>query len=126
MKTLFEIFLRDQRGAISTDWIILTAALLGTGYAVVSGLGEGPRLPERVSGGGLSGMVLEESLGPGVCRGGIDALRAMHGGKSAESWAGSLSDNALVREVDRLRSYVNRDPAQMTALECEMVRRAGR
>ena len=35
------IFLKDECGAITVDWVVLTAAVVGLGIAVVVSVGEG-------------------------------------------------------------------------------------
>ena len=34
MKKRFENFLRDQQGAVTVDWVVLTAAVVGLGVAI--------------------------------------------------------------------------------------------
>ena len=34
MKMLFERFLKDESGAVTVDWVVLTAAIVGIGIAV--------------------------------------------------------------------------------------------
>ena len=33
---LFNAFLKDESGAVTVDWVVLTAALVGLGLAVIS------------------------------------------------------------------------------------------
>lgn len=35
-KTIFKSFLSDESGAVTVDWVVLTAALVGLGLAVIS------------------------------------------------------------------------------------------
>ncbi len=37
----FAAFLRDEDGAVSVDWVVLTAALVGLGLAVTNVVGSG-------------------------------------------------------------------------------------
>lgn len=34
-------FIQDDAGAVTVDWVVLTAALVGLGFAVMSTFGEG-------------------------------------------------------------------------------------
>ena len=36
MKTLFERFLEDESGAVTVDWVVITAAIVGLGIAVLA------------------------------------------------------------------------------------------
>ena len=94
-------FLRCSRGAVSTDWIFLTATLVGTGVAVMSDWGETAEpaswrpLPEAAA--PAAGPVTGRD-----CAGGIDRLR-------------------LPREAGApLAPLSERDAARMTGLECDL------
>ena len=44
-------FLNDESGAVTVDWVVLTAAIVGLGIAVLTSVGEGTTsLADRVSG----------------------------------------------------------------------------
>lgn len=34
-------FLRDEDGAVTIDWVVLTAAIVGLGFAVINGISAG-------------------------------------------------------------------------------------
>lgn len=41
METFIEKFMRDEDGAVTVDWVVLTAAVVGLGIATVATVGEG-------------------------------------------------------------------------------------
>ncbi|MDD9921230.1 MAG: hypothetical protein OXQ92_02975 [Boseongicola sp.] len=48
---LFNAFLKDESGAVTVDWVVLTAAIVGLGIAVLTSVGNGTTaLADRVSG----------------------------------------------------------------------------
>ncbi len=38
---LFNAFLKDESGAVTVDWVVLTAAIVGLGIAVLTSVGGG-------------------------------------------------------------------------------------
>ena len=38
---LFDAFIRDESGAVTVDWVVLTAAIVGLGIAVLTSVGNG-------------------------------------------------------------------------------------
>ncbi|MDJ1015279.1 MAG: hypothetical protein QNJ35_02120 [Paracoccaceae bacterium] len=38
---LFNAFLNDESGAVTVDWVVLTAAIVGLGIAVMTSVGAG-------------------------------------------------------------------------------------
>ena len=38
---MFNAFLNDESGAVTVDWVVLTAAIVGLGIAVLMAVGEG-------------------------------------------------------------------------------------
>jgi len=38
---LFDAFLNDESGAVTVDWVVLTAAIVGLGIAVMTSVGNG-------------------------------------------------------------------------------------
>lgn len=36
MKTLFKLFAKDESGAVTVDWVVLTAAIVGIAIAVLT------------------------------------------------------------------------------------------
>ena len=48
---LFNTFLNDESGAVTVDWVVLTAAIVGLGIAVLTSVGSGTAtLADNVSG----------------------------------------------------------------------------
>jgi len=47
----FNKFLADESGAVTVDWVVLTAAIVGLGIAVLTSVGNGTTtLADKVSG----------------------------------------------------------------------------
>ena len=47
---LFNAFLNDESGAVTVDWVVLTAAIVGLGIAVLASVGNGTTtLADKVS-----------------------------------------------------------------------------
>lgn len=47
---LFNTFLNDESGAVTVDWVVLTAAIVGLGIAVLTSVGGGTTsLADKVS-----------------------------------------------------------------------------
>ncbi len=53
---LFKAFSNDEAGAVTVDWVVLTAAIVGLGMVVVSSVGGGI----ETMGAGISGELSEE------------------------------------------------------------------
>ncbi|SMX22711.1 Flp family type IVb pilin [Boseongicola aestuarii] len=41
MTELLKSFFRDDSGAVTVDWVVLTAAIVGLGFAVITTVGRG-------------------------------------------------------------------------------------
>ena len=47
---LFNAFLKDESGAVTVDWVVLTAAIVGLGIAVLTSVGNGTAsLADKIS-----------------------------------------------------------------------------
>ena len=47
---LFNTFLKDESGAVTVDWVVLTAAIVGLGIAVLTSVGGGTTsLADKIS-----------------------------------------------------------------------------
>ncbi|MEO1536611.1 MAG: hypothetical protein AAFR73_02675 [Pseudomonadota bacterium] len=47
---LFNAFLKDESGAVTVDWVVLTAAIVGLGIAVLTSVGNGTTtLADKIS-----------------------------------------------------------------------------
>jgi len=137
-------FIRDERAAISFDWIVLTAVLVATGMAVVRTVSGGIETVSSDNRALLRGQIVQQSFGPdSFCSAGIDGLRAReakrvsNGGSDpvdVDTWmltnAEPLNDGALLRERDRLAALTKgddtvwvRDHTLQGLLECGMAQR---
>ena len=59
---LIKTFTRDEDGAVTVDWVVLTAAIVGLGIAVLSSVSGGTTsLADKIS-GELADMELENYL----------------------------------------------------------------
>ncbi|MBO6854679.1 Flp family type IVb pilin [Pelagovum sp. HNIBRBA483] len=59
MTNFIKNFRRDEDGAVTVDWVVLTAAIVGLGIAVLSSVGAGTTaLGDKIS-GELSARTLE-------------------------------------------------------------------
>jgi len=38
---MFNAFIKDESGAVTVDWVVLTAAIVGLGIAVLTSVGKG-------------------------------------------------------------------------------------
>ena len=61
--TLIKNFRNDESGAVTVDWVVLTAAIVGLGIAVVATVGGGI--------GSLGGEISEALSGATVATGGL-------------------------------------------------------
>ncbi len=47
---MFNAFLNDESGAVTVDWVVLTAAIVGLGIAVLTSVGSGTTsLADKIS-----------------------------------------------------------------------------
>jgi Flp pilus assembly pilin Flp len=61
---VFNTFLNDESGAVTVDWVVLTAAIVGLGIAVLTSVGGGTTsLASKVS-GSLSGTTMPTTVMP--------------------------------------------------------------
>ncbi len=52
---LFNTFLKDESGAVTVDWVVLTAAIVGLGIAVLTSVGGGTTTLANTVSGELAG-----------------------------------------------------------------------
>ncbi|UWQ18617.1 hypothetical protein [Jannaschia sp. M317] len=135
-------FWTDQSGAVALDWIVLTAVLLGTGYAVATSVQEGVRFAGFDAATKLRGHVVRASFGAEICTGGIEGaqqqedLRLARGGTAPVDIAlwmdtrlAGLGDGPLLLDRDRLARALpqglgwTRDHSILSAIDCEIVLR---
>lgn len=93
-------FLKDETGAMALDWVVLSAALVGTGIAVVSTVSTGLDDLSGSAVNDLNGSVIRTSFVGNLCEGGIEALQAEENARAANARANGIVTNAIdVREV---------------------------
>ena len=56
---LFKAFAKDETGAVTVDWVVLTAAIVGLGMVVVTSVGGGI----ETMGGNISDNLGTQSIG---------------------------------------------------------------
>lgn len=131
MKSRLSSVLEMKFGSVSTDWIVLTGALVGTGVAVVSNLDDNAsnqayQASQAIAAGRVDGAIIAQNSGATGCDGGVDRLERLasrHKDPSLLSRVADMGDKELQRAFSRIQPMAERDETVMTALECEMVRR---
>jgi len=64
---LFNKFFNDESGAVTVDWVVLTAAIVGLGIAVLTSVSTGTTSLADTISGELGGMtIMDHSAGGGV------------------------------------------------------------
>lgn len=103
MKTFLNNFLRDERGAVTVDWVVMTAAIVGLGVAVTVAVSPGmSQLAGKISDsvgsielniGGGGGEEAEEfsGIGPNPDKRGIEYTLDSFG---PEGWVGAMAADA--------------------------------
>jgi hypothetical protein len=133
-------FTHDETAAVSVDWIVLTAVLVGTGLAVTStvrtGVENGP-VDSIVT---LQGYVMQQSFGAGSCERGLDGVQDAEARRVADgaedgvdvmAWRAAnldgLADHALEHELARkrarLRDARSAEATEVAIMQCELVLR---
>ena len=69
----FKTFLAAEHGAVTVDWVVLTAALVGLGLAVMGVVSDGVSNLTGDIGNQLCGDVINTSFNPGVGVGNLQA-----------------------------------------------------
>ena len=69
MSKLLNRFARDESGAVTVDWVVITAAIVGLGIAVFAAVGQGV---ENVA-GDISADMASSINSNGATRGSYDA-----------------------------------------------------
>jgi len=63
---LFTNFFADESGAVTVDWVVLTAAIVGMGIAVLTSVSGGATTMAGNISGALSGATVGLSTGGGI------------------------------------------------------------
>ena len=58
MKTFFQNFRKDEDGAVTVDWVVLTAAIVGLGIAVLTSVSGGTTSLANTISGELGSMTI--------------------------------------------------------------------
>jgi hypothetical protein len=134
-------FAADEGGAVSVDWIVLTAVLIGTAMAVIGAVRDGVQHLTLDQAAALRGAVVRASFEGPLCRGGLDAVQALEDTRAGRlavepldvaAWLAAdgarMSDGALLAARAGLRSATPaagwaREATELAALDCEAVRR---
>lgn len=135
-------FWQDDAGAVTLDWVVLTAALVGTGFAVMSTVVTGIEGASLGTTERLRGHVITSSFGSDICRGGVRAVQDREDRRVAAGGADpvvvtaymslnlpQMTDEVLLATYSAMserldgQSAWTRAHTVMTALECEMVLR---
>lgn len=138
----FRSFLLAEDGAISLDWVVLTAVILGTGLAVSGSVTSGIESVSVQSATQLRGQVIRQSFGSDICENGIDGLREREAMRVASggvdpvnvldwlsTYGDTMSDGALLSEQERLASANTgtpdwtRDKTLQILMECAIEQR---
>lgn len=61
MKTFFEYFVRDENGAVTVDWVVLTAGVVGLAVGAVLIMNNGPMNVGTAIGGAIGSMSINTS-----------------------------------------------------------------
>lgn len=138
---LLSRFRADERGAISLDWLVLSAAMAGTGLAVMGTVTTGLEGTSTTATAQLRGQVMQRSFGTrDLCADGLAGVRAREAGRVAAggadpidvatwlpAYAVGLSDADLraerVRLGRRTTAVWTRDDTLRGLLDCGLARR---
>ncbi len=96
-------FVTDETGALSLDWVVLTAVILATGASILGSIDGGFGVTNSDAASGLNGQVIERSFtgsGRGTfdpCNHGIEGLQAREAGRAG---SGTSADDLLACDGD--------------------------
>ena len=68
-------FWKSEQGAVSTDWVVLTAACVGTGLAVMSTVSSGIEALSSDLNSNMRGSLIRTTFSYDICEGGVLALQ---------------------------------------------------
>ncbi|MEM7711941.1 MAG: hypothetical protein AAF264_14580 [Pseudomonadota bacterium] len=123
---------------MSVDWLVLTAALVGTGISVLSTVQGGVSSVSVDVSTQLRGQVIERSFSSERCPGGLDRVQREEAARAVaaereeilvEPWLSGYTtartDDIIVEELERLRAAVgdeeggvSEEETYLAALEC--------
>ncbi|MEM7641252.1 MAG: hypothetical protein AAF366_01850 [Pseudomonadota bacterium] len=144
MLSAVRTFATDESGAVSADWVVLTAFLVGTGLSVLTTVRGGVTFTSTEVAEQLRGQVIQSSFESDRCPGGLDAVQQRENANAiiaqrdpvqVSAWLDtnttSLSNDAVEAELNRLRASVGSETGVqlegtlLAAMECAMVMRGG-
>lgn len=117
---LFRDFLNDDSGALTLDWVVLSAALVGTGIAVVSTVSTGIDGLVSSTETELNGSIIRKTFVGNLCEGGLEAVQMDENARVAEARANGV--NVPTMNVRRASSMLesNKDDTELLQLYIKM------
>lgn len=112
---LVRTFLNDNSGAVTLDWVVLTAALVGTGIAVMSTVSTGIDGLSSQTEAELQGSIIRTSFVGNLCEGGLDAVQADENTRVAMARANGIDTHAI--NVRRALSDLGQSKADAEVLQ---------
>lgn len=134
-------FARDETGAVSADWVVLTAFLVGTALSVLTTVRGGVEFTSVEVANQLRGQPIQSSFADPRCPSGLagvqrqEAINAAAAGREeirVSAWLQTnpaiASNTAIEQELSRLRAAVGdegggitADGTYLAALQCQAV-----
>lgn len=110
---LMSRFLYDDSGAVSVDWVVLTAALVGTGLAVVSTVSEGVERLSNDLGSNMRGQIIRATFTQDLCEGGLHQLQRREDARVASAVAQGDDPQAIDVEQWMLMAHGTAEDADL-------------
>ena len=116
----FRDFLKDDAGALTLDCVVLTAALVGTGIAVVSTVSTGVDGLALNTEADLNGSIIRKTFVGNLCEGGLEAIQMDENARVTAARAEGIDTDAI-----NVRSALNaletgKGDAELLTLYSEM------
>jgi len=116
----FRDFLKDDAGALTLDWVVLTAALVGTGIAVASTVSTGVDGLALNTEADLNGSIIRKTFVGNLCEGGLEAIQMDENARVTAARAEGIDTDAI-----NVRSALNaletgKGDAELLTLYSEM------
>ena len=113
-------FLKDDAGALTLDCVVLTAALVGTGIAVVSTVSTGVDGLALNTEADLNGSIIRKTFVGNLCEGGLEAIQMDENARVTAARAEGIDTDAI-----NVRSALNaletgKGDAELLTLYSEM------
>ena len=91
----FRDFLNDDAGALTLDLVVLTAALVGTGIAVVSTVSTGVDGLAVTTEADLNGSIIRKTFVGNLCKGGLEAVQMNENARVTAARANGIDTDAI-------------------------------